>query len=159
MAPIGFRFRLEKLLRLRLRAEQDAAREVARRELPLREAQRDLAALQTARHQLLLRRDALQRDRVDPRRLEENRYQILAVERGLPRAERRVAERAGELQVARELLTQRSRARKLLEKLAERQAEEFVVAAAQRERRELDARPQIRHGMAIALRALTADKR
>lgn len=159
MAPSGFRFRLEKLLRLRLRAEQDAAREVARRELPLREAERDLVALRDGRHQLLLRRDALQRDRVDPRQLEENRYQILAVERGLPRAERRVAERAAELREARELLTRRSRARKLLEKLAERQALDFVAAAAQRERREQDARPQARHGMAIALRALNADER
>ncbi|MBM4117011.1 hypothetical protein FJ251_04595 [bacterium] len=159
MAASGFRFRLEKLLRLRLRAEQDAAREVARREGPLREAQRDLAALKEARHHLLLRRDALQRERVEPARLEENRYQIIAVERGLPRAERRLAERERELLAARELLTQRSRARKLLEKLAERQAAEFVAAAAQRERRELDARPQARHGMAIALRALTADER
>lgn len=159
MATPGFRFRLEKLLRLRLRAEQDAAREVARREGLLREAQRDLAAVREARHQLLLRRDALQRARVETARLEENRYQIMAAERGLPLAERRLAERARDLQVARELLTQRSRARKLLEKLAERQAEEFAAAAAQRERRELDARPQARHGMAIALRALTADKR
>jgi flagellar export protein FliJ len=67
--------------------------------------------------------------------------------------------RLRELQLARAALTERSRDRKLLEKLAERQLAEQRALEAARERRELDERPLPRHGMAIALRAVSADGR
>jgi flagellar FliJ protein len=154
-----FRFRLETVLRLRLRAEQEAARAAARCEGLLLAAERERETLLAARHQLLLHRDGLQRHRVEPARLRENHYQIVAVERALPGADRRLALRLRELQVARAALTERSRDRKLLEKLAERQLAEQRALEAGRERRELDERPLPRHGMAIALRPLSADGR
>ncbi len=157
MAP--FRFRLETLLRLRVRAEQEAARAAARCEQLLRQALGERDALLAARHQLLLYRDGLQLHRVEPARLRENHYQIVAVERALPGADRRLAGRQRELQAARSELTERSRDRKLLEKLAERQLAEQRALEAGRERRLQDERPLPRHGMAIALRALSADGR
>jgi flagellar protein FliJ len=154
-----FHFRLATLLRLRVRAEQDAARAAARCESLLLEAQRERDALLAARHRLLLQRDELQRYRVEPARLRENHWQIVAVERVLPVADRRLSTRQRELQAARAALAERSRDRKLLEKLAERQLAEQLALEAGRERRELDNRPLPRHGMAIALRALSADGR
>lgn len=154
-----FHFRLATLLRLRQRAEEDAARAAAASERLWRLAGQERDGLLAARHSLLLRRDELQRHRVEPAKLRENHFQIVAVERLLPGAERRLALRQRELQAARAALTERSRERKLLEKLAERRAAEHRAEEARRERREQDERPLPRHGMAIALRGLSTDGR
>ncbi len=146
-----FRFRMAKILRLRERAEQEAALEMGRRQGKLDLCRQSLMDMAQSRTDLLTRRDDLQRGRMLPSLLGENRYQLIVLERAAHHKERecRGLERA--VEDARQTLLNRSRDRRLLEKLAERQREEFDLTEARRERRQQDERPQRRHGMAIAI--------
>lgn len=154
-----FRFRLEKLLRLRERAEQDAALVLGRREGELALLRKERARGAELRRALMERRDRLQRGRVEPLRLGENRYQLLVLERADVLAQRRLEAQEAAVHEARAALRERSRERRLLEKLEERRRSEWELEEARRERRELDARPRPRHGMTIAMPSPIADRR
>lgn len=147
----GFRFRMAKILRLRERAEQEAALELGRRQGLLDLCRKTLADMARSRADLLARRDDLQRGRMLPTLLAENRYQLIVLERATHAKEReyRVLER--EVEAARLVLLERSRDRRLLEKLEERKREEFDLAELRREQRRLDESPPRKRGMAIAM--------
>ncbi|MCB9515199.1 MAG: flagellar export protein FliJ [Candidatus Latescibacteria bacterium] len=154
-----FSFRLQKLLRLRERAEQDAALALGRLESELALARQELERSAALRRALLERRDRLQQGRVEPLRLGENRYQLLVLERADVLARQRLAAQEQGVRAARAVLQERSRERRLLEKLEERRRAEWELEEARRERRELDARPTPRHGMTIAMPSPIADRR
>ena len=154
-----FRFRLQKVLHLRERAEQDAALELGRREGELLLVQQEMQQMAALRRRLLERRDALQQGRVEPPRLGENRYQIIVLERAGVLAQQRLRSREAAVREAREQLLLRSRERRLLEKLAERRRAEWEQEELRRERREADARPLPRRGMTIAMPSPIADRR
>ena len=155
----GFQFRLAKILKLRVRREREAAREFARRQGLVEKCRRELDGTRQSRAELLQRRDSLQCGRVRPTALGENRYQIIVLERAETFCAQRLLQLERESESARRELIERSKERRLLEKLKERRRTEYEVEEARRERRELDARPLPRHGMAIAMRALNAGKR
>ena len=155
----AFRFRLEKILRLRRRAEREASRELGRAVSTQAAQRRRLADMAASRAELLGRRDDLQRGRVEPLLLAQNRYQIIVLERAEARGRARLAELEGEVAAARERLVEKSRARKLLEKLEERKRREWETEQARRERRELDSRPLRDRGMPIAMKAAAENGR
>ncbi len=146
-----FRFRMARILRLRERAEQEAALEMGRRQGRLDLCRQSLKEMAQTRADLLARRDDLQRGRMLPTLLGENRYQLIVLERATHFKERECRGLEREVEEARQTLVARSRDRRLLEKLAERQRAEFELSEMRRERRQLDERPQSRHGMAIAI--------
>jgi flagellar protein FliJ len=146
-----FRFRMAKILRLRERAEQAAALEMARRQGRVDLCRQALANMARSRADLLARRDDLQRGRMLPSLLAENRYQLIVLERATVTRERECRNLEREVEEARLTLIARSRDRRLLEKLAERQREEFDLAELRRETRQLDESPQRSRGMAIAI--------
>ncbi|MBN2169897.1 MAG: flagellar export protein FliJ [Candidatus Krumholzibacteriota bacterium] len=155
----GFRFRLEKVLRLRRRAEREASRELGRAASARDAQKRRLAAMAEARAELLAHRDDLQRGHVQPALLTQNRYQIIVLERAEVRGRARLAELEREVAAARDRLVEKSRARKLLEKLEERRRREWTAEQARRERRELDSRPLRNRGMPIAMKAAAENGR
>ena len=121
---MAFRFRLAKVLGLRERAEEDAARELARRQSLVNACNNELAAMARSREELLARRDSLQVGRVLPPLLGENRYQLIVLERATALAERRLKGLERDAEVARMALLERSKERRLLEKLRDRRREE-----------------------------------
>lgn len=155
----GFRFRLEKILRLRRRAEREASRELGRAQSAANAQRRRLAEMAAARADLLARRDDLQRGRVQPALLGQNRFQIIVLERAEARGRERLVALEREVAAARERLVERSRARKLLEKMEERRRREWEREQARRERREMDSRPLRDRGMPIAMRAAAENGR
>ncbi len=148
---MAFRFRLAKVLGLREHAEQDAARELARRQGLVNACRLELDRMARSREELLARRDSLQQGRVLPPLLGENRYQLIVLERATDLTERKLAGLEREAEAARRELMERSKERRLLEKLRDRRREEYELEERRRELREQDARPQPRHGMAIAM--------
>ncbi len=146
-----FRFRMEKILRLRERAEQDAALELARRQGRADACRQALARMAQSRADLFRRRDDLQQGRMLPRLLGENRYQLIVLERAAAAKEHQLLGLEREVEEARQALLLRSRDRRLLEKLGERKKEEFDLEESRRERRQLDERPAARRGTAIAM--------
>lgn len=146
-----FRFRLEKILGLRERAEKEAARRLSeilnRRQACLREMER----LGQERRRLIVRREGLQRGRVRTAELQQNRYQIIVLDRAAVFARDRLADLENQIDAARETLTEKSRERRLIEKLKEKRLQEFELEERRRERRELDALPRARRGMTIAM--------
>jgi flagellar FliJ protein len=153
-----FRFRLEKVLGLRARAERDAARDLAvllsRRE----HCRRRLGELDRERHGLLLRRARLQQGRVEPAQLGQNHYQLVVLARAIEAWRGRAASMEEEIRGARERLREKRREKKLLEKLKEKRRASFEEEERRRERRELDAMPAGTRGMAIAMSQRTPDR-
>lgn len=146
----AFRFRLAKLLGLREQAERDAAIEFARRDGLVRACAAELAELRTSRQELLRKRDGLQQGRLRPASLGENRFQLIVLERAEFSGRSRLETLRREAEAARLELLERSKARRLLEKLSERRRADHEQAEARRERREDDARPAPQRGTWIA---------
>jgi flagellar FliJ protein len=146
-----FRFRLARLLRLRERAERSAAQRLGMARSELEESRRCLAALQGQRDLLLARRDDLQRGRLLPALLIENRWQLVAAGKGIHREDERRQALEAHAENLREALIERMREKRLLEKLRERRLAEHVEAENRRERKEQEERPFARHGMAVAM--------
>ena len=144
IAVAAFRFRLAKILRLRERAEREAAQRFARALAEQEESRRRQAALAEGQRALLAQRDALQRGRLVPALLAQNRWQLLALERSQRREAEQQRALAARAEACRELLVERMREKRLLEKLRERRWEEHVEDERRRERREHDDRPQRR---------------
>lgn len=146
-----FRFRLEKILGLRERAEKEAARRLSellnRRQACIREMER----MGRERRRLIVRREELQHGKVQPASLQQNRYQIIVLDRAADFARERLAGLEAVLIAAREELTEKSRERKLIEKLQEKRRQEFELEERRRERREQDAQPRASRGMTIAM--------
>ena len=153
-----FRFRLEKVLDLRARAEKEAARRLgallAQRDLCARE----VARLDQDRRSLLARRGQLQQGRILPANLNQNRYQLLALERAAVTARARLGACERELGAARALLAEKRRQRRLVEKLKEHRRLSWETEEKRREQRALDDRPQTEGGMTIAWQAPDPDR-
>ena len=148
-----FKFRLEKILGLKLRAEEKAAQALGKI-LSLRLAKLgDLERMGGDKRYLLEIRNELQCGRIEPARLAQNRYQIIVLERAIAQRRAELQELDGRISVAQAELAERSKDRKLFEKLEERKRSEFELEERRREQKELDDRPRGRHGTEIALKA------
>jgi flagellar export protein FliJ len=145
-----FRFRLAKVLKLRERAEQNASREVGRIISMQLACEKHIQDLEGNMSALLNKRNELQRGEVIPSQLAQNRYQIIVLERSQEMARFRLINIERELSAARLVLLEKNKAKQLLEKLRERQGEEFRMEQLRLECKEQDDRPQTRGGMGIA---------
>jgi len=144
-----FRFRLDKVLRLRLRAEQESARELGRLLSLQSLIEARIAKMQEGRVDLLERRNELQRGQMEVSRLDQNRYQIMVLDRSLMIAAGQLEDMARQVSAARAHLLERSRDRKLLDKLKERRREEHDEMERRRELREMDERPPPRRDSSL----------
>ena len=155
----AFRFRLEKVLGLRLRAEKEAARKLGEQLFKRQACLKDLQGMAEQRRELLGRRDDLQSRRISPILLEQNRQQAIVLDKAIQAGQGRLADVDREVQAAQAELVARSRDRKLMEKLKERKRQEYDVEERRRERRESDALPRPAHGMTIAINSRDSDRR
>jgi len=146
----AFRFRLEKVLRLRQREEDEAGRALAvllsKRVLLLRRIQ----DFQAMRIELTERRRSLQIGEVRVAELSENTLRLDALGRGEARARGELREMDRLVDLQRRELLERRRKRKVLSELRERRLEEHRLEESRRELREADDRPKPIHGMGIA---------
>ena len=150
----AFRFRLQKIKELRVRAEEDAARELGRR-LSLRLAKmQELARMSADKRNLLEIRNELQRGRVEPPRLAQNRYQIIVLEKATTQRQAELQILDAEVADAQAQLAERSRDRKLMDRLEERRREEHELEQRRLAQRELDEIPNAGHGTGIAMSAM-----
>ena len=99
---------------------------------------------------LRLERERLQEGQIQVALLPVNRYQIQALARTRQRAVARLGEIDSEITGTREELLERTRKRKVLDKLKERRREEYLEEERRRELREMDDRPRPSHGTRIA---------
>ncbi len=145
-----FRFRLERIRKLRKREEDTVARELGellgRRALILRE----IDDCQGRRRSLMTRRGDLQTGEVDVPAVSHNAIQLEAVGRGEVHLRGKLGQLEKEISRKREALLERSRKRKALDKLRERQEYEHRVEEDRQEIKEADDRPRKARGMGIA---------
>ncbi|MBC8366627.1 flagellar export protein FliJ [bacterium] len=145
-----FRFRLERIRKLRKREEDTVARELGellgRRALILRE----IDDYQGRRRSLMTRRGDLQTGEVHVSAVSHNALQLEAVGRGEAHLRGKLTPLEKEISRKREALLERSRKRKALDKLRERQGNEHRVEEDRQELKEADDRLRKARGMGIA---------
>ena len=146
-----FKFRLEKILGLRVRAEEQAAQALGRLLSQRLAWLQDLVRMRADKGLLLEIRNELQRGRVEPERLAQNRYQVIVLERAITRLQAELQELDRRVASAQDELAERRRDRKLLDKLEERRRDEFDLEERRREQKESDELPRKHHGTEIAL--------
>ena len=145
-----FRFRLEKVLKLRQRDEDEVARRLGALLSRRGKILREINSCDEGARSLRLERERLQEGRIQVALLPVNRYQLQALARTRQRAVERLDEIDSEIRGTREELLERTRKRKVLDKLKERRREEYLEEERRRELREMDDRPRPSHGTQIA---------
>ncbi len=146
----SFRFRLERIRKMRKREEDSAARELGqllgRRAVILHE----IDEMRGRRRDLMTRRGRLQTGEVDVPAVADNSRQLEAAGRGEAHLRSRLIALEKDISRKREVLLERSRKRKVLDKLRERQEEEHRQEENRQELKEADDRPRRARGMGIA---------
>jgi flagellar protein FliJ len=136
-----FRFRLEKILRLRKHDEDQSSRELALLLGKKAELQLKIEAQKEQRGSLLKRRFDIQIGEVDVQIVAANGSQIELTRRVEADLQSRIFALEPEITRKREELLEKSRRRKALDKLKQRQQGEHKVEENRRELREADERP------------------
>ncbi len=147
----AFKFRLAKIRDLKQRAEEEAAQALGKllsqRLIDLKR----LSGMNRDKRMLLELRDELQMGKVEPARLSQNRYQVGVLENAIVSSQAQLQELDRRISQAQAVLQERSRERKLFDKLEEKRREEHALEERRREQKEMDDLPRKLHGTVIAM--------